>query len=104
LEALIERVLRCTWRRRSWELGGRDRASLEMHFGGGDRARLDDDLEAVDGRRTRCSDSIHQVVDSQTWECDKVTLPLSSHGELADGGQLCMKACRKLKLHPGVDS
>ena len=28
------------------------------------------------------------------WECDKVTLPLSSHGE----------ACRKLKLHSGVSS
>ena len=31
-------------------------------------------------------DSIHQLVDSQPWECDKVTIPLRSHGELADGG------------------
>jgi len=36
LEAVIERVWRCTWRPRSSELsaahGGRDRASLEMHW------------------------------------------------------------------------
>jgi len=36
LEAVIERVSRCTWRLRSSELrdalGGRDRASLEMHL------------------------------------------------------------------------
>jgi len=29
---------------------------------------------------------MYQLVDSQMWECDKVTLPLSSHGELAVGG------------------
>ena len=36
LESVIERVDRCTWRRRSSELrdalGGRNRASLEMHW------------------------------------------------------------------------
>jgi len=35
-EAVIERAWRCTWRPRSSELraalGGRDRASLEMHW------------------------------------------------------------------------
>ena len=46
----------------------------------------------------------HQLVNSQPWECDKVTLPLSSHGELADGCRLCMEAHRKLKLHSGVNS
>jgi len=46
----------------------------------------------------------HQLVNSQLWECDKVTLPLSSHGEMADGGRLCMEARRKLKLHSGVNS
>jgi len=30
-----------------------------------------------------------------------MTLPLSSHGELADGGRSCKQACRKLKLHSG---
>ena len=30
----------------------------------------------------------HQLVNLQPWECDKVTLLLSSHGELADGGRL----------------
>jgi len=43
-------------------------------------------LEAVDGRSTGCGDSINLVVNSQPWECDKVTLPLKSHGGLADGG------------------
>jgi len=28
----------------------------------------------------------HQLVNSQPWECDHVTLPLDCHGELADGG------------------
>ena len=46
----------------------------------------------------------HQLVNSQPWECDKVTLPLSSHGELADGGRSCMEACRKLTQYSGVNS
>jgi len=61
LEAVIERVWRCTWRPRSSELraalGGRDRASLEMHL----QAMMERDwnlevvdLEAVGGRRARC--------------------------------------------------
>jgi len=47
LEAVIERVRRCTWKPRSSEfgdaLGGLDRASLEMH------------LEAVMKRVCRCT-------------------------------------------------
>jgi len=31
-------------------------------------------------------------------------MPLSSHGELADGSRLCTEVCQKLKLHSGVDS
>jgi len=86
-------------------LGSRDRASLEMHWGeviervwrctcrpwlsefgdalvaGYDRARLEEylavvDLEAVGGRRARCWDSIHRLVNSKPWACDKVTSPL----------------------------
>jgi len=30
----------------------------------------------------------HWLVNSQPWECDKVTVPLSSHGDLADVGRL----------------
>jgi len=45
-----------------------------------------------------------QLVNSQPLECDKVTLPWSSHGELADGGRSYMEARRKLKLHSGVNS
>jgi len=46
----------------------------------------------------------HQLVNSQPWEYDKVTLPLSSDGELADGSRSCMEARRKLRLHSGVNS
>ena len=75
LEAVIERDWRYTWRPCSCELVGRNRASLEIHLeamikgvwrctwmprlseigdalGGHDRARMDESLEAVDGRRT----------------------------------------------------
>ena len=49
---------------------------------GYDRARLEEylevvDLEAVGGRRARCWDSIHRLVNSKPWECDKVTSPLT---------------------------
>jgi len=44
-------------------------------------------MEEVDRRHAGCCDSIHQLVNSQPWECDEVTLPLSSHGELAGGGR-----------------
>jgi hypothetical protein len=38
-------------------------------------------------RRSRCWDSMHQLVNLQLWEYDEVTLPLSAHGELAGGGR-----------------
>ena len=46
----------------------------------------------------------HQLVNSQPWGWEKETLPLSSHGVLADGGRLCKEACLKLKIHAGVNS
>ena len=49
------------------------------------------------------SDCIHQLFNLQPWECDTVTLPLSSHGELPGGGQFCREGCRKLMLHSGVN-
>jgi len=30
-------------------------------------------MEAVDGRRNVCRDSIHQLDNSQLWECDNMT-------------------------------
>jgi len=30
---------------------------------------------------------IHRLVKFQLWQCDKVPIPLSSHGELPGGGQ-----------------
>ena len=57
-----------------------------IHFGGRDRARLDKYFESVDGRSAVYWEGIHQLVEFQLWQCDKLTLPLSAHGELADGG------------------
>jgi len=59
-EAVIVRIWRCTWRTWSCELGSRNCASLDEY------------LEAVDGRRARCWDSIDQLVNSPLWEYDKV--------------------------------
>jgi len=105
LEAVIEGVWRYTWRPGSSEfgdaLGGRDWASLEMHLeaviervcrgtwrlwssefgdtlGGRNRASMNEYWEAVDGWRAGCWDSIHQLVNSQLWECDKATLLMES--------------------------
>jgi len=50
------------------------------------------------------ADSIHQLDYSQLWECDKVILYSSSHGELADGNRSCSEACHNLNLHSGVKS
>jgi len=96
LGAVIERVWRFTWEPWSSEFGDT--------LGGRDQARLKEYLEAVDGRHAGCRDSINQLVNLQPWECDKVTLPLGSHGELADGSRSCREARRKLKLHSGVYS
>jgi len=127
MEDRIGWTQRCTWRPWSCELGGCNRASLDIHLvaviervwrctwrlwssefgdalGGRDEVRLDEYLEAVDGRLARCWDSIHQLVNSQPWECDNVTFPLSSQGELADGGRLCREVRRMLKLHSVVNS
>jgi hypothetical protein len=82
LEGVIEQVWRCTWRPCSGGFGNRNRPSLDEYW------------EAVDGRCSGCGDSFHQLVNSPPWECDNVTLTLSSHGE----------AHRKLKLHSGVNS
>jgi len=103
LEAVIERVWRCTWEAmivwtwRPWS------CKFEDALGGCDRAGLDDYLEAFDWQCARCWDSVHQLVSSHPWECDKVTLPLSSHGELADGSRSCREARWMLKLHPAVN-
>jgi len=57
LQAVLERIWRYTWRLRS--------SKVEDALGGRYRARLDDYVEAVDGWRARCSDSIHHLVSSQ---------------------------------------
>jgi len=97
LETEIEWTQSCTGR--LWSsgyghaLGGRDRGNSEMHSelwsneyrdalaAGYDRGRLEEymeavDLEAVDGRRASCWDSIDRLVNSKPWECDEATVPL----------------------------
>ena len=92
----IEWTLRCNLRPWSSEVGdatgNRDWVNSEMHSelwssefrdslaAGYDRGRLQEylevvDLEAVDGRRARCWNSIHRLVNLKPWECDEVTLP-----------------------------
>jgi hypothetical protein len=57
LEAVIERVWRCTWRPSSSELrdavGGRDQVELRDALGGCDRASWEMHLEAMVGRDWR---------------------------------------------------
>jgi len=96
LEAMIRRAWRCTWRPWSSEFGD----SLE----GRDRVNSDKFLEEVNGQDTGCWDSIPQLYTSQPWDCDKGTVPLNSHGELADGGRSCREAHRKLKVQSLVSS
>jgi len=117
LEAVIERVWRCTWRPWSSKvgdaLGGRDRASLEMHW----EAVIEQvwrytwrlwssEIGRVlgGGRWTAPRDSIHQLVNSQPWECDKVTLPWKLLWRTGWWRSIGREVCRKLKLHSGVNS
>jgi len=59
LQAVLGSNSRCPWKWRSSELRdtlrGRDRVSLEMHFGGRDRASLEIHLEATIERVWRCN-------------------------------------------------
>jgi len=103
-EIVIECIRRWTLKPWSWELGGRNRAGLEIHFRGCDWARLDEHLAAVNGRCATSWDSIQQIMDSESWECDKVTLHFSAHGEIVEGRWSCREARQELKLHSGVNS
>jgi len=117
LEAVIERVWICTWRMGSSEhrdaVGGRDRASLEMH--------LEDVIERVwrytwmrwssecgqvlgGGRWTPRPDSIHQLVYSQPWVCDKVTSPMKLRWRTGWWRWIGREVHWMLKLQPGVNS
>ena len=95
LQAVMERFWRYPWR--SWS------SEFVDTLGGHDQATLDEYLEAVDRGHTRCWVSMHQLVNLRPWECDKATVPLSSHGELAYGGQSCREAPLKWKLHSEVN-
>jgi len=65
LEDIIERLWIYTCRPWSNEFGDA--------LGGCDWVRVDEYLEPVNGERAGCLDSIHQLVNSQPWECDNVT-------------------------------
>jgi len=49
-------------------------------------------------------DSIHQLVNSQPWECDKVTLPLKLLWRTGWWQSIGREVRRKLKIHSGVNS
>jgi len=98
--AVIECSSRCAWRWQSREL-------IDTLWGC-DRGGLDEDLEvfdlqAVDGRRARCWDSIHLFVNSKPWESDKVTLPLKLLWRTGWWQSICREICQKLKLHSGAN-
>ena len=97
LEAVTERVRKCMWRLGSvqrYTLRDRVRVSLEIHLNaeielvwrctcrllsseiGGVLLEVVD-LDAINGRRAGCRDSIDRLVDSKPSECDEVTLPLT---------------------------
>jgi len=99
LETVIKQVWRCTSRPRSswtqrctWRPWSSDFGDTLV---GHDLARSGEYLEVFNRRRAGCWDSIQQLVNSQPWESDEVTLPLSSHGELAGGG-------RSVGRHPRI--
>jgi len=74
-----------------------------------DWARLEEylevvDLEAVDGRRAKCRDSIHRLVNLKLWECDEVTLPWKLLSRTGWWWSIGREVRRKLKLHSGVNS
>jgi len=87
LEAIIERVCRYIWRPRSSELGGRNHASLEMRLGAVIvrtwRPWSCEFGRVLEGSRwtERRVPRLFSSVNSQPWDCDKVTLHLSSHWE-----------------------
>jgi len=123
LETEIEWTQRCTGWPWSSEfghaLGGQHRVNLEMHsvlwlseFRDAlavsyDWGRWEEYLEVVhleadDGRRARCWDSIHGLVKLKPWECDEVTLPLNLLWRTA-WWQWIRREVR-WKLHSGVNS
>jgi hypothetical protein len=92
LKSIIVGDWRFSWRPWSYDLQGCYGVSRDEY------------LQAVDGRHAGCCDSIHPLVNLQWWECHKVSLPVSSHGELADCGQLCRDVRWRLEPHAGVNS
>jgi len=85
-------------------LGGRDRASFDLHLVAViERDWMSTWRQSMDGAPVAVTVS-HELVNSQPWDCDKVTLTLSTHGALADGGRSYLEAPRNLKLHSWVNS
>jgi len=73
---------------------------------GYDQARLEEylgvvALEAIDGRRARCWDSIHRIVNSKPWECDEVTLPWKLLWRTSWWQSISREVSRKLKQIQG---
>jgi hypothetical protein len=60
--------------------------------------------EAVNRRRAGCGECIHQLGNSQPWECEEVTLPFISRGEVGGGARSCREVRWMLKVHSKVNS
>ena len=90
-EAIIEGVWRLWVSELRNALRGRNRGGFNNYS------------EAVYAWRIGCWDSIQRLVNLQLWKCHQVTIPLSSHGELADDNPSYREAHQILKLHWGVN-
>jgi len=93
-EAIIKRDSGYSWRPHL--------SDCKDSLGGHDRARLEEYLES--GGTPGAWDSVFQIVDSYRWKYEEVTVPVSSHWELAGGSRSCRKACQKLNLNSRVNS
>jgi len=113
VKAVFEWVWRCTWRPWSCELAGRNQASLEIHleaaiewfWGYTWRPWSSKIWQVLGGSRwTARKDSIYQLVNSQLWECDNLTLPLKLLWRTGWWRSIGREVGWKLKLHSGVNS
>jgi hypothetical protein len=68
------------------------------------RARLEVNLEEVNGRPAgHWLDCIDDFLCSHLWECDEVSIPLSSHGDMDGGSWYFTETRQNLKPHSRVD-
>jgi len=108
LEAVIERLWRNTWRpwlsELRYLLRGHHQTSFAMLQGALIAHRLEGYMEKVHGRHTEGGDLVYLLVYFYPYECNQVTFPVNSHGELAGGSRSCREACQMPMFHSVVNS